>query len=299
MVGGTGAQHLSFGSLFCSSAAAASIGEIVSIPIDTAKVRLQLQHSGGKYHGTFSTMRAVAKEEGLASLWKGLVPGLHRQVVMGGLRIATYDPIKTVFANVAGEDPDHTSIPTKIVAAVAAGALGVVVGNPTDTLKVRMQSEGKLPPGAPRKYPSAMAAYGQIARAEGIKTLWSGVQPNIARTALINACELATYDQIKYTLIKTGVFEDSVPCHIAASLCAGFMAVVIGSPADVLKSRMMASAEYKNLGDAFIKTLRQDGPMAFYNGFGANFIRLGLWNVSMFISLEQIRRLMGAPPVKH
>ncbi len=27
-----------------------------------------------------------------------------------------------------------------------------------------MQSEGKLPPGAPRKYPSAFAAYGIIAR---------------------------------------------------------------------------------------------------------------------------------------
>ena len=45
--------------------------------------------------------------------------------------------------------------------------------------------------------------------------------------------------QIKYTLIKTGWFKDGVPCHIAASLCAGFMAVVVGSPADVLKSRMM------------------------------------------------------------
>lgn len=28
-------------------------------------------------------------------------------------------------------------------------------------------------------------------------------------------------------------------CHLAASLCAGFIAVVVGSPADVIKSRMM------------------------------------------------------------
>jgi hypothetical protein len=33
--------------------------------------------------------------------------------------------------------------------------------------QVRMQSEGKLPPGAPRKYPSAFAAYGIIARWAG------------------------------------------------------------------------------------------------------------------------------------
>eukprot|EP00887_Chlorella_sp_A99_P005436 scaffold1.g5436.t1 len=252
-------------------------------------------------------MAAVAREEGLVSLYRGLV-------VLGGLRIATYEPIRNSIANLAGEDPAHTSVPTKVAAAVSAGALGVVVGNPTDTLKVRMQSEGKLPAGAPRKYPHALAAYGQIVRAEGLGALWSGVTPNIVRTALLNACELATYDQargagrqgwagagrgIKYTLIRSKLFEDGVPCHIAASLCAGFMAVIVGSPADVLKTKLMASHEYSGLVDAFTKTLRNDGVGAFYGGFGANFMRLGLWNVTMFLTLEQARRLMGATPVQH
>ena len=33
--------------------------------------------------------------------------------------------------------------------------------------------------------------------------------------------------------------QDNVYCHLASSLCAGFLAVVVGSPADVIKSRMM------------------------------------------------------------
>jgi len=37
----------------------------------------------------FGTLGKVAQEEGLAALWKGLVPGLHRQVLLGGVRIAT------------------------------------------------------------------------------------------------------------------------------------------------------------------------------------------------------------------
>ncbi|GFH18383.1 MC family transporter: uncoupling protein, partial [Haematococcus lacustris] len=37
-----------------------------------------------------------------------------------------------------------------------------MVASPTDLVKVRMQSEGKLAPGVPRKYPSALAAYGII-----------------------------------------------------------------------------------------------------------------------------------------
>ena len=45
--------------------------------------------------------------------------------------------------------------------------------------------------------------------------------------------------QIKQTLIGSGLFSDTVPCHIASGLGAGFFAVCIGSPVDVVKSRMM------------------------------------------------------------
>ena len=45
--------------------------------------------------------------------------------------------------------------------------------------------------------------------------------------------------QIKQSLIPTGLFSDTVPCHLASGLGAGFFAVCIGSPVDVVKSRMM------------------------------------------------------------
>lgn len=40
------------------------------------------------------TVLTVAREEGAAGLWKGLAPGLQRQVVYGGLRIGLYEPIR-------------------------------------------------------------------------------------------------------------------------------------------------------------------------------------------------------------
>ena len=30
--------------------------------------------------------------------------------------------------------------------------------------------------------------------------------------------------------------------------------------------------------------------MAFYNGFTANFMRIGTWNIVMFVTLEQIKK---------
>ena len=55
----------------------------------------------------------------------------------------------------------------------------------------------------------------------------------IARQAL--SCAV----QIKTALIKTGMFEDTIPCHLASGLGAGFFAVISGSPVDVVKSRLM------------------------------------------------------------
>ncbi|KAK2079158.1 Matrilysin [Prototheca wickerhamii] len=269
---------------------------IASLPLDTAKVTLQLQPKSAnpKYRGLIGTTLTLAKEQGPAALYKGLGPGLHRQILFGGLRIGMYEPVKGLFVG-----KDHTgdiSLGTKIAAGLTTGALGIAVASPTDLVKVRMQSEGKLAPGQARRYPSAFAAYGIIARQEGVRALWTGLGPNMARNAIINAAELASYDQIKQTLLRSGVFNDDIYCHIASGLGAGFFAVCVGSPVDVVKSRMMGAAPgvYSGVIDTFIKTARKDGVLAFYSGFGPNFARLGTWNVIMFLTLEKVKGMMAA-----
>ncbi len=75
--------------------------QICTIPLDTAKVRLQLQKKPvagdgltlPKYRGMLGTVATIGREEGLAALWKGIVPGLHRQCLFGGLRIGLYEPV--------------------------------------------------------------------------------------------------------------------------------------------------------------------------------------------------------------
>ena len=115
----------------------------------------------------------------------------------------------------------------------------------------------------------------------------------------MNATELAAYDTIKQGLLSTGLFRDNIYCHLASGLGAGFFAVCIGSPADVLKSRMMGASpgQYSGVLDAAVKTLHKDGLGAFYNGFGPNFARLGAFNVTVFVVLEQVKiHLFGAEP---
>jgi solute carrier family 25 uncoupling protein 8/9 len=35
---------------------------------------------------------------------------------------------------------------------------------------------------------------------EGVRALWTGLGPNIARNGIINAAELASYDQVKQVI---------------------------------------------------------------------------------------------------
>ncbi|KAL7169783.1 hypothetical protein ACSBR2_034756 [Camellia fascicularis] len=246
-------SDISFAGTFASSAFAACFVELCTIPLDTAKVRLQLQKNAVagdglaslKYGGMLGTVATIAREEGLSALWKGIV----KKFYMGD--------------NFVGDVP----LSKKILAALTTGAIAITVANPTDLVKVRLQAKGKLPPGVPRRYSGAFNAY---------------YNSETARNAIINAAELASYDQVKR-------------CHDSMNLGFVFsMQTLLKIPGftDNVKSRMMGDSTYKSTLDCFIKTLKSGGPLAFYKGFIPNFGRLGSWNVIMFLTLEQAKKFV-------
>lgn len=126
-----------------AASVAASTAEVFTIPIDTAKVRLQLQAKqmdpsvAPKYSGFIKTMTTISREEGFKALYNGLTPGLQRQCVFAGLRIGLYVPVRNMIAGELkpGENPN---LRTKILAGLCTGAIGISVANPTDVVKIRL-----------------------------------------------------------------------------------------------------------------------------------------------------------------
>jgi solute carrier family 25 uncoupling protein 8/9 len=95
-----------------------------------------------------------------------------------------------------------------------------------------------LPP-SQRRYANWFDCYKKIITKEGIKGLWTGMVPNIMRNSIINAAEIASYDQYKQMSTQNLGLPDCLAVHIACAFGAGFNAVVVGSPVDVLKTRLM------------------------------------------------------------
>lgn len=119
---------------FFGAGTAACIADLVTFPLDTAKVRLQVwgtesfQHlnfrllfrlltncsviqrkqiqgesqkvggsSGTKYRGVFGTITTMVRTEGPRSLYSGLVAGLQRQMSFASVRIGLYDSMKQFY----------------------------------------------------------------------------------------------------------------------------------------------------------------------------------------------------------
>lgn len=83
-----------------------------------------------------------------------------------------------------------------------------------------------------------MDCYKKTFAKDGVKGLWVGWGPNVMRNSIINAAELAAYDQFKQTAMGMGM-PDGLITHVFCAFGAGFTACVVGSPVDVLKTRIM------------------------------------------------------------
>jgi hypothetical protein len=277
------------GARFAASALGALFAETITLPTDVAKVRLQVQQSAvsPKYNGLVDCLAKIRREEGVTALWKGLTPALTRQVCYTSLSFVIYEPIRDLYKGILqGGD---TSVPpnfgVRLIAGGSAGSVAIAIFNPTEVVKTQVQTHT----GADRL--GMMAVVRKVWATDGILGFWAGVKPNVARTFLVNAAELGTYDEAKHRL--QAYVESPLLSHVAASGCAGFSSACISTPVDVIKTRLMNAAggakQYSGIVDAGCQILKQEGPLALYKGFWPICVRKLIWCASFFVSFEQIR----------
>ncbi|KAG5059204.1 hypothetical protein AAZX31_01G023500 [Glycine max] len=293
-------------------------------PLDLIKVRMQLQgennlpkpvqnlrpalafQTGSTLHvaaavppprvGPISVGVRLVQQEGLAALFSGVSATVLRQTLYSTTRMGLYDVLKTKWTDsVTGTMP----LGKKIEAGLIAGGIGAAVGNPADVAMVRMQADGRLPPAQRRNYKSVVDAITRMAKQEGVTSLWRGSSLTVNRAMLVTASQLASYDQFKEMILENGVMRDGLGTHVTASFAAGFVAAVASNPIDVIKTRVMnmrvepgEAPPYAGALDCALKTVRAEGPMALYKGFIPTISRQGPFTVVLFVTLEQVRKLL-------
>ncbi|CAK9002488.1 unnamed protein product [Durusdinium trenchii] len=256
-------------------AASAATAEAVTFPIDFGKTRMQL-HAGRQ---TFSgALASAVRKEGIGGVYAGIQPAIVRHLVYSSLRISLYEDLRKRLTR------HFSNSASSALAGLLGGGIAQAVASPADRLKVMLVHEGGRD--------GMVSLLQRILREEGVKGLYRGVVVNVQRAALVNLGELSTYDQAKKLILKRSGLDDGLAVHTLSAFCSGFVASICATPADVVKSRVMAGQAHGVVA-CVRKIVGEEGLWALWKGFFPNWGRLGPWQLAFWITYEHTRQAMG------
>ncbi|KPJ08204.1 Mitochondrial uncoupling protein 4 [Papilio machaon] len=209
------------------------------------------------------------------------------------------------FRNALKDGQGNTSLAAQSLCGASAGALSQLIASPTDLVKVQMQAEGRrLLQGKRPRFANCRQAYSILYSESGIRGFWRGAIPNAQRAALVNLGDLAAYDSCKRLLVRDMGMADSPLVHTLAAFAAGFVAAVMGTPADVMKTRLMNQPVgpdgrgllYRGLVDCVRQSVKNEGVLTLYKGFLPTWVRMGPWALVNWVAFENIMLAVGGKP---
>jgi len=211
--------HLTVGQQMIAGAGAGVACSMVACPTELVKCRLQAQSAlattveapilagvgaaGGtsavkaavQYSGPFDVARHVLKSEGgVVGLYKGLTPTLMREVPGNAAMFGAYEATKQYLAG--GQDTSKLGRGSQLFAGGVAGAMFWVSVYPTDVIKSVIQVDDHRNP----KYNGTMDAFKKVFAAEGVKGLYRGFGPAMARSVPANAACFLAYELVRESL---------------------------------------------------------------------------------------------------
>lgn len=243
--------------------------EVLTHPIDFSKTQKQYL----KIHTPItSIIRNTYKVNGIKGFYPSIVPAVIRHWIYTTTRVGLYEYLRT-------EDSKFTS---KFLAGSVAGGVAQLIASPTDLVKVKLQTATLTG----NKHTTSFNIIKNIYKTQGIKGFYYGWKPNVMRSISVNLGELVAYDTGKKYLLN--YMDDNIYCHGLASLHSGFWSTLLSTPADVIKTRMMADSKHTMVGITK-DIVKNEGPLSLWKGFLPIWSRLAPWQFIFWVTYEQLR----------
>lgn len=181
----------------------AGIGEaaLAVTPIETIKTRVtdDYRKGTGRYKGSVDGTIKIFKEEGLLGLYRGAGPTIVRQGMNQTLRF----PIQVQACKMItmGDESLKSSPFWNGLAGVVAGCGSVVITQPVDVVKTRMQGES-----AKELYKNMFDCAMKTYSKEGVTAFYFGIVPRLVRVGLSTGVSFTCYPLITTLLNSSGLF---------------------------------------------------------------------------------------------
>ena len=124
---------------------AGGIAAATCCPVEVALVRMQADGAQRdaalkrNYRNVFDALLRVTREEGVSTLWRGVMPTVTRGMVVSCVQLGSYDQAKESLTSV-GLFPDE-GVPLHLTASLISGFLYCLASLPLDITKTRMQNQ--------------------------------------------------------------------------------------------------------------------------------------------------------------
>lgn len=224
-------------------------------PIDTIKTRLQSSGgfwASGGFRGIYS---------GIGSVALGAAPG-------AALFFVTYEGAKSALRSRrdTGAPSQQWLEPLEQMGASCAGEIAAcAVRVPTEVVKSRAQASqygGSLP-----ALQAILAKRASIGLVGLWKELYRGWTITVMREVPFTVIQFPLWEAMKeWRKRETGQTTNSAFESGVFGSIAGGVAAAVTTPLDVLKTRMMLSAEKQRVVPLLVQLLRDSGPRAFFAG---------------------------------
>eukprot|EP00879_Flechtneria_rotunda_P005388 GHRR01005677.1.p1 GENE.GHRR01005677.1~~GHRR01005677.1.p1 ORF type:complete len:307 (+),score=82.66 GHRR01005677.1:94-921(+) len=160
---------------------------------------------------------------------------------------------------------------------------------PVDMVKVRLQLGAT---GGP------LGVAKDLIAKEGFGTLYKGLSAGLLRQATYTTARLGIFSQLTVAAKKANDGKNLPLWQKAAcGLAAGGLGALVGTPADLTLIRMQADStlpaqqrrNYKGVGDAMMRIVREDGVAGLFRGGGPTVVRAMALNMGMLASNDQAK----------
>jgi solute carrier family 25 folate transporter 32 len=154
------------------------------------------RYTPNAYTGLFNGLRRLATEEGIAGLYRGMVPALFG-VSHGAIQFMAYEEMKKwrkairEREGLTGLDAERLSTSEYLVMAASSKVTATVATYPYQVLRSRFQNQTTQD-----KYKGVMDCIRQIHRAEGYVGFYKGLSPNIIRVLPGTCITFVVYERV-------------------------------------------------------------------------------------------------------
>ncbi|XP_061931667.1 mitochondrial glutamate carrier 1 isoform X1 [Apis cerana] len=254
------------------------IGVSVVFPLDLVKTRLQNQiitPNGEKmYKSMFDCFNKTYKAEGYFGMYKGSGVNILLITPEKAIKLTANDTFRHYLSIGSGQ---KLPLEREMLAGGLAGACQIIVTTPMELLKIQMQDAGRIAIAAKEAGKtiskiSALSLTKDLLQKRGILGLYQGTGATALRDVTFSILYFPLFARLNDIGPKRDDGSSVFWCSFLAGCTAGSIAALSVNPFDVIKTRLQVIKKapgeptYTGVLDCITKTLKNEGPIAFFKG---------------------------------